>query len=138
MIAVAKTKATKMGIDNIDFQVGDGYKLPYEDGSFDVILIFNALHIVKEPKIILEEAFRLLKKGGCLAAATDCYAEPVPFKPGVRLLLISIMKLLGLIKYVSFFQKCQVIDLLNESGFKIMEDGILHSAPVNYYVLACK
>jgi hypothetical protein len=40
---------------------------------------------VKEPAVLLHEAYRLLKPAGHLVSATDCYAEPVPFP--VRLML---------------------------------------------------
>ncbi len=87
---------------------------------------------------ILAEAFRLLKDGGYLVTATDCYGEPVPFTMKIQIFVMKVFRFFGLIKYLSCFPKYQVTGLLKESGFKIMEDGILHSAPVNYYVLACK
>ncbi len=138
MISVAKEKAKSQSISNVDFQVADGYSLPYEDGYFDVILLFNAIHIVKEPNTLLAEAYRLLKQNGYLVTATDCYAEPVPFLIKTKLVLNKILKALGYIKHLSSFRKKDVINLLKESKFEIIEDSILHAAPVNYYVLGQK
>lgn len=50
MIEVAKEKAEKANKGNIDFKVADGYELPYDNGDFYVILLFNLLHMIKEPK----------------------------------------------------------------------------------------
>ena len=36
--------------DNLTFEVADATALPYEDGSFDVVLISNALHVMPEPE----------------------------------------------------------------------------------------
>lgn len=66
MIAEAQRKAQSLAVSNIDFRVGDGYSLPFADGSFDVVLLFNVLHIVQEPATLLREARRLLKLVGVI------------------------------------------------------------------------
>lgn len=42
----------------------DAYKLPFEDGSFDVITSTDFLEHVSEPKRVLDEVSRCLKPGG--------------------------------------------------------------------------
>ena len=54
--------------ENLIFEVADAMQLPYEDNSFDVVLIANALHIVPDPKQVLREIDRVLKPGGLLIA----------------------------------------------------------------------
>ena len=138
MISVAKDKAAKLSINNINFQVGDGYSLHYEDNAFDVILLFNSLHIVKEPNTLLVEAHRLLKLNGYIITATDCYAEPVPFSTKVLILALKFMKTLRLIHFLHNFSKKDITTLLKENGFIIIEDDILQTTPVNYYILGQK
>ncbi|MDO4308084.1 MAG: class I SAM-dependent methyltransferase [Eubacteriales bacterium] len=65
MIAEAK-KGTYP--DNLTFEVADAVNLPYEDNSFDVVLIANALHVMPDPEKALEEIDRVLKKKGILIA----------------------------------------------------------------------
>ncbi len=54
--------------DNLTFEVADAMNLPYEDASFDVVIIANALHIVPDPEKVLSEIDRVLKKNGILIA----------------------------------------------------------------------
>jgi ubiquinone/menaquinone biosynthesis C-methylase UbiE len=53
---------------NLSFEVADAMQLPYEDDSFDAVLIANALHIVPEPERVLKEIDRVLRPGGLLIA----------------------------------------------------------------------
>ncbi len=53
---------------NLTFEVADAMKLPYEDDSFDVVLIANALHLVPDPAQVLREIDRVLRPGGLLIA----------------------------------------------------------------------
>lgn len=138
MIDLAKDKLAKLSIDNVDCQVYDGYSLPYENASFDIVLLFNILQCVKEPVTLLKEAQRLLKDGGLVASATDCYAEPVPLIIGIKLSVQKLLKVLGVLPFISHYKKQDVNQLFEECSFEILETAVLHPAPPNYYLLARK
>lgn len=53
---------------NLRFEVADALNLPYQDDSFDVVIIANALHIVPDPEKVLSEINRVLHPGGILIA----------------------------------------------------------------------
>ena len=53
---------------NLRFEVADAMTLRYENNSFDVVLIANALHIVTDPEKVLKEISRVLRPGGLLIA----------------------------------------------------------------------
>ena len=53
---------------NLRFEVADAMALPYENNSFDAVLIANALHIVPDPGKVLKEISRVLRPGGLLIA----------------------------------------------------------------------
>ena len=54
--------------ENLRFEAADAMALPYDDSSFDVVLIANALHIVPDPAKVLSEIDRVLRPGGLLIA----------------------------------------------------------------------
>jgi len=138
MIAVAQDKAKRRAVSNVDFRVGDGYALPFDDAAFDVVLLFNTLHVVKAPETLLREAHRLLKPAGYLASATDCYAEPAPLKTRLLLLAQKLLKLLGIIPFMRYYKKEELRQLFERCGFTVKDTDVLHPAPVNYYLLARK
>lgn len=138
MIAEARAKAQSLAVSNIDFHIGDGYSLPFADGCFDVVLLFNVLHIVQQPAALLREAHRLLKPGGLVVSATDCDAEAAPLSIRLKLIAQWLLKLVGVIPIISYYRRQDVNRLFERNGFAIVETADLHPAPVNYYVLARK
>ena len=54
--------------DNLAFEVADAADLPYDDNSYDAVLIANALHVVPDPGKVLREIDRVLRPGGILIA----------------------------------------------------------------------
>ena len=138
MIEAAKEKRRKLNIDNIDFNVADGYELPYQDKEFDVISLFNVLHMIKEPKRQLREIYRLLKEDGYLLTATDCYGEVVSLKEKLLLLLKKLLNKIGVLPYLKNYKKSDLINLFENMNFQFVEDDILHQDPPNYYVVLKK
>ena len=59
MLELAKTKAR-----DIDFEVADVTRLPYEDASFDVASISFGIRNVNEPRKGIAEMARCVRKGG--------------------------------------------------------------------------
>ena len=72
MIAEAEKKPC-----SAHFSVQDATHLPYSGGSFDLVLIANALHIMPAPQLALSEIHRVLKPGGILLAPTFVYEGKV-------------------------------------------------------------
>ena len=58
MIAEAKRDSRSA---RLHFSVQDMFRLPYADGSFDAVIVSNALHIVPQPEKALREIRRVLK-----------------------------------------------------------------------------
>jgi demethylmenaquinone methyltransferase/2-methoxy-6-polyprenyl-1,4-benzoquinol methylase len=66
MIKIANQKKSKKRFDNIDFLVGDGEKLPFEDKSFDIITISFGFRNIADQQKALQEFNRVLKDNGKL------------------------------------------------------------------------
>ena len=61
--------------ENVHFEVADATSLRFEDDSFDVVVIANALHIIPNPEKALAEIRRVLKEGGVLIAPNFIFRE---------------------------------------------------------------
>ena len=55
---------------SVTFSQADATALTYQDNSFDVVIISNALHIMPEPILALENIRRVLREDGKLIAPT--------------------------------------------------------------------
>ena len=139
MINIAKAKAIQKSINNIQFEVADGYSLSYESESLDIVLLFNVLQVIKNPEGMLKEIYRVLKQDGFLLTATDCYAEKLGCIQKILLSINNIMAYFGAEKpFRQQFKKSDVRHLLTNAQFKIVEDDILHRLPLNYFMMVQK
>lgn len=63
MLERAKDRASTLSID-IDFHLADSQALPFDDDSFDAIVMHLILAVVPDPELALQEACRVLKPNG--------------------------------------------------------------------------
>lgn len=71
-------KATKK-FPNAKYVVGDIRKLPFKSGVFDLVVAINIFHHIENPKIALNEIYRVLKKGGKLISVDPNLYNPIGF-----------------------------------------------------------
>ena len=69
IITRAKKNVTLAELDNVNFQVTTGEKLPFSDSSFDVIISNGVINLIPDKEAILKEIFRVLKAEGRLMLA---------------------------------------------------------------------
>ncbi len=62
--------------DKFTFVVGDAAKTSFPDDTFDVIIMNDAMEHVADPVGVLNEAYRILKKGGRLYVNFPPYNHP--------------------------------------------------------------
>jgi ubiquinone/menaquinone biosynthesis C-methylase UbiE len=70
----ARTDAASAGVDNVTFQTGDAYALPFEDDSFDVVHAHQVLQHLTDPVAALREMRRVTRPGGLVAVRDADYA----------------------------------------------------------------
>ncbi len=64
---VVETSSARLRrIPNVEVRAGDMHALPFEDGSFDLVVLMHALTYSSRPAQAVQEAARVLRKGGCL------------------------------------------------------------------------
>ena len=64
MMERAKRQAQKQEIKNVHFMQEDVGKLPFHDGSFDLVLSLNGFHAFPDKEAAYREIFRVLKPRG--------------------------------------------------------------------------
>ncbi len=64
MMSAAQARAKRMGIGNVGFIQGDVGALPFDDGSFDIVLSLNGFHAFPDKEAAWRETYRVLKPGG--------------------------------------------------------------------------
>jgi SAM-dependent methyltransferase len=65
--------AREKGIGNTAFVQGDGSRLPFPDGAFDLVLSHSVIEHVVEAERYFRECFRVLRSGGGLYLSTQPY-----------------------------------------------------------------
>lgn len=119
MIAIAREKAAAEGCRNADFQVATPDWAQWPDGTFDVALGFNVLHLMEGRDAALRSIHRLLKPGGLFISKTPCLKDMGP----VIRMAVPVMQFIGKAPYVAFFSAEELERDIEAAGFEIVERG---------------
>lgn len=115
MIQQAKAKKHSA---RLHFSVQDATDLPYTSGSFDAVIISNALHIMPCPEKALAEIKRVLKPNGILLAPTFTAAGSVFGRLKIRL-----MELSGFRVFHKWTPE-EYLNFLKENGFAVTDSAV--------------
>lgn len=94
MLERARKKSAKKRIKNISFAERDIFSLPDGDGTYDVTMAGNVLHLLEEPEKAVRELCRVTKNGGRVIVPTFMAKNSSP--------LIKIYTLLGYRAFASY------------------------------------
>ena len=112
----------------LHLSVQDMFCLPYADGSFDAVIVSNALHIVPQPEKALAEIRRVLKDDGVLIAPTFTHAGN-SFSGKVRAFF---MKLAGFPLHSKWTSE-EYMTFLRQNGWTVRKSAVLKASfPLTY------
>lgn len=134
MISIAKRKTEEREISNIQFDVTDIYDEKLEKESFDVIMAFNILYLIKDIDNVMKRINELLKPDGIFISATDCIQESIKFTTLIQPFLSKI----GVIPYIRRFKISELEKIVEAGDFSIIETQNLFDSPPNRYIVARK
>lgn len=72
MMAQARGKAERMGLENVTFRQGDVGALPFDDASFDAVLSLNGFHAFPDKEAAYREVRRVLRRDGVFMICNEC------------------------------------------------------------------
>ncbi len=104
--------------ENVRFEVADATNLRYQNDSFDLVVIANALHIIPEPEKALAEIDRVLKANGTLIAPNFIEREK-----GKKNLWQKILSLVG-IKFAHEWTKEEYKTFLSDHGWQVTKSHV--------------
>ena len=105
--------------ENLSFEVADATSLRFEDNSFDVVVIANALHIIPNPEKALAEIRRVLKDDGLLIAPNFFFRAG-----GKKNLWQKFLSLVG-IRFAHEWTEKEYKAFLELNGWKIKMDRVI-------------
>ncbi len=75
IVARVQARAAAEGVTNLEARVGDVHALPFEDATFDAVVLITVIGELPDPDHALTEFFRVLKPGGTLGFG-ELLADP--------------------------------------------------------------
>jgi 2-polyprenyl-3-methyl-5-hydroxy-6-metoxy-1,4-benzoquinol methylase len=103
-----------------------------QTGSFDVILCFYLLHLLEDTPRVMLRINDLMKPGGLFISATPCIRGTY-FSS-----LLSPLSKIGLIPLVSSFKLSELINLITNVSFSIVEVECLNKSGNQNFIVAKK
>lgn len=139
MIAVAQRRANEGHIENVTFAQATLFDERYQRESFDVILAFNILHLLKDNQETIRRVSELLKPGGRFISATPCLGEKKALRTALQFYPALLLSKIGVIpQYLKRFNIPELEALIVNGNLQIVDSEKLYHKLTNYFVVARK
>ncbi|MFH0714648.1 MAG: methyltransferase domain-containing protein [Candidatus Diapherotrites archaeon] len=130
-ISFAQKRAKKLKLKNISYKTGRAEKIPLPNNSIDVCILSHVIEHSKQPHKALQEAKRVLRKGGKLIIATPNYHSMWPLAEFLFDKTLAKQKIAGKNysleeQHVSRFSHAGIRKMVSEEGFRVEGEKTLY------------
>jgi 2-polyprenyl-3-methyl-5-hydroxy-6-metoxy-1,4-benzoquinol methylase len=133
MIDAAKKKSDQLKVSNVEYIQSTIFDERFKKETFDVLLVFNILHLLEDTHLALQRMNELLKPGGLIISITPCLAGTTFLRA-----VILLGSKLGILPKISSFKFSEVEDLILTGNFEIIETECTQKSTQQYFVAAKK
>lgn len=144
MIAAAKRNAAKRKIQSVAFAQTTIFDRQLEQESFDAILAFGILHLLKNLPQVLQRINQLLKPGGWFISSTACMGDNETIPTWINHLLF-IPARIGILPTLRFLKIHELERAITGARFQIVETETIPFDPaddqsyiIGYFITAKK
>lgn len=117
MLTIAGEKLAAAPVPGLAFRTATAEILAPEGRTFDAVLAFNYLHLVRDLPGALRNIHDLLVRDGLLVSKTACLGDMNPLLSHV---LVPVMRGIGLAPHVTSFRAPELSQLIRDAGFEIL------------------
>ena len=138
MIAIAREKNAAEAVAHLSFEQFD-VDTDHTTQTYDVILGFNVLHLLRGSYYGISTLDQMLKPGGLLITKTICY--PDGWRGIALRSIIAVMPLLRMIGKAPFVRIPTIPDLhaaFDALGYEVWEQGNYPASPPRRFIVARK
>lgn len=132
MIEIGQRRVRDAGVQNVDPTVGSVFDKGFDDQTFDVVLAFNFIHLLRDPQALIQRAYTRVKPGGVFISKSGCLKEWNGFMKAV----VWLMQRIGKAPHVASFNAEELLEMHREAGFDIVETHIYSSSPPTPFIVA--
>jgi ubiquinone/menaquinone biosynthesis C-methylase UbiE len=146
-IALARVEAATMGLENATFETQDVATLQGAE-EYDLITVFDTVHDQADPTAMLENAARLLKRGGAFLCAdtashtnvADNLDDPrAPLGYTVSLFhCMTVSLALGGVGLGSMWGQEKALEMFADAGFRVLDISQVDGDRINNFYVATK
>ena len=133
MIEIAKINADNRKIQNIDYAYSTIFDKKYKNGSFDIILACDILHLLEDNQKTLQRINDLLKPGGLIISVTPCIKEKLFLN-----ISLALLSFIGKIPKIKSFKANELKESISNRNFEIVESDRMDQGIIEYIIVAKK
>ncbi len=134
MLEFGREKAQKDGIENVSFVHSPVGGSSFSGQTYDVVMAFNVIHLIKGAADAINQVQRLVKPGGLFISKTPCLGDSAFYWRW----MINVLRLVGYAPHVTYFKQVDLERQIERAGFKIVETGNYPASPMGRFIVARK